>query len=385
MKKVLIFTSEGGGGHVSVSNALKLYLKDTYNVSVANIFSDILESIDPIQSTTKIIPNFKTNGESLYNFLMRNRYFQTINALYAAGNIYFNKMRANKIQKILTAYLQENKPDLIISVIPIINSTLINVAKNLQIPLLLIPTDLDARTFITDIQYQEYYSFTIGLSFDNDDILNIITSAKISPELLTTTGFPIRPDFFEEKNIAAIKEHYSLPQNKPIILLIMGAQGTESLRTYAEMLRSLSFPAHIIFCLGKNKTIKSKLESLSFSDGITTTMMPFTERISDLMASADLLITKSGSVSVCEAIYANLPMLLDATTSTVLRWEQFNHELIMKHNFGNVIKNTEEIKPKVCEALGNLNIYKQNLMQFKKKNPIKEIQELTFRMIHDKI
>jgi len=45
------------------------------------------------------------------------------------------------------------------------------------------------------------------------------------------------------------------------------------------------------------------------------------------MAASDLCITKSGSVSVCETIYSNLPVLLDAT-SDVLRWEQFNHRFI---------------------------------------------------------
>ena len=81
----------------------------------------------------------------------------------------------------------------------------------------------------------------------------------------------------------------------------------------------------------------------------------FTERISDYMAVSDILITKSGTLSVCEAIYMNLPMLLDAT-STILPWEQFNHTFIKQHNFGESITDYAMIEPMIS-ALLQIKVY----------------------------
>lgn len=379
MKKIIIFTSHGGGGHISVSNALEKYLNTDYEVYSIPIFTEILHAIDPIQ----VISSKKNNGERMYNFLMRKKQFLLLNLIYSIGYRYFNFLH-KKIYILITAYLQKYKPDLIISVIPIINNIVLEAAHHLNIPLILIPTDLDATTFINGIHKPTYNNFITALSFNDSTIMQTLTSAQLSEKNLVTTGFPIRPDFFENKNKDNIKHFYNIPHNKPIILLIMGAQGTQSMYIFAQQLKKLSFDAHLIFCVGKNKTIGPKIKALSFPPHITYTIVEFTERISDLMAIAEILITKSGTVSVCEAIYTNLPLLLDAT-STVLTWEQFNHQFIKNHNFGDLITNTNTIALKVTEFFYDKNKYsamKESLLHFQKKNPITEITHIINTLIN---
>ena len=101
------------------------------------------------------------------------------------------------------------------------------------------------------------------------------------------------------------------------------------------------------------------------------------------MAVADLIISKSGSVSVNEIIYMNVPVLLDAA-GMILTWEFFNHTFIMRHGFGDRITKPEDIIPMVSKILLDSQYYqklKRNLVNYPKKNPSIEIPKLIEQML----
>src|SRR5262249_25768780 len=153
---------------------------------------------------------------------------------------------------------------------------------------------------------------------------------------------PLRPEFFTAKDINGIKKEFNIQPNKPVILMLMGAVGSQALFTFAQEILKISFPCHVIICVGKAHEMIDKIKQLNFPSHISYTVVGFTQKMADLMAVADLFITKSGTVSVCEAIYSNLPLLVDATTG-VLAWEQFNHQFIKKHGFGDIISKPDDI------------------------------------------
>lgn len=66
MKKVIIFTSSGGGGHISATQALKEYLGDAYDVHDAYIFRDVLMSLDFV----RILTLGRWSNEEFFNFLI---------------------------------------------------------------------------------------------------------------------------------------------------------------------------------------------------------------------------------------------------------------------------------------------------------------------------
>ncbi len=61
---------------------------------------------------------------------------------YNIGSWYYNFFKSS-VEPLLEKYLTQHQPDLIISVIPLINNLVLKVAQKLNIPFLLIPTDLD--------------------------------------------------------------------------------------------------------------------------------------------------------------------------------------------------------------------------------------------------
>ena len=71
-KKIIVFSSRGGGGHTSVSNALKTYLEPDYDVKVVNLIDTVLKSMDPVRKATLN----KYAVEDIYNIFLRGIIFR---------------------------------------------------------------------------------------------------------------------------------------------------------------------------------------------------------------------------------------------------------------------------------------------------------------------
>lgn len=375
--KILILTSTGGGGHFAASTAIEAQLKKNYEVSAVNVFKDLLKPLDPFSFFTLS----KYSGEEIYNTFAPSKSFRILSLFYYFG-IWYMQFRRTEIQTILHDYFVQTKPALIISVIPLINNIILDAAQELNIPFVIVPTDLDLHMYLRSIDKPTFKQFKVCLPFDDEQIMPPVRDVHIPDDQTTVVGMPLKADFFETKNKRNLKIQLGIPRNKPVIMLLMGSQGSD-VENYAQQLTKINQPAHLLLCIGTNETSKKAIEALTFQKHTTVSVVGFTDRISDYMAVSDLLITKSGTLSVCEAIYMNLPMLLDAT-SYILPWEKFNHTFIKHHNFGDSITEYAMIEPLVSSLLLNkkkLKEYKLNLKNFKKKKNKDEIEQLIKQML----
>src|ERR1700722_13559727 len=143
MKKIIILSSVGGGGHTAVTNALVGYLSPDYEIITKNLFTDIIGCFDPI----KFMSFGFHNAESFYNKMLTKKKYRFLSFFYLFGNSYFNVFHA-RVSKKIFEYLSQNKVDLVISDIPLVNGAVLHACQRLNVPFLLIPTDLDIRTFI---------------------------------------------------------------------------------------------------------------------------------------------------------------------------------------------------------------------------------------------
>lgn len=379
MKKIIIFTCHCGGGHTAANDALQHYLTDYYEVHSICIFCQVLQQIDLVKKFTF---NCYTL-EDFYNFLAKKKWNQFLNLLLRM-KYYFLAIKYKKIDHIIFTYLKTHQPHLVISIIPFFNNHILYSAKKLNIPFILFPTDLNPSIFIRNIKKIDYKKFSIAISFNDDAILNLFKEHNIPPQYITTIGFPLKPAFLRPKNKNLLKNRFDIPKNKPVILLLMGSQGASSLYNFTKQLITINIPFHLIIVRGKNNLVQKKLNKILFPPHISVTSLGFTKQIPDLLAITDLLITKSGGASVCEALYMNVPLLLDAT-STILQWEQFNQDFIVNNNFGEIVKHYHDLPNLVKKYLSNkelLEMIKGNIQSFKKKNGGIEAKKLIEQLLN---
>lgn len=376
-KKIIIFTSSGGGGHLSASSALESYLSHDYEPESVHIFK-LLQSFDPI----RVMTGNKYSCEELFNEFLPKKYIRLLTWISRLGIQYIHRRR-KKIRNELLNYCIQAKPILIISVIPVMNYIILDIAQKLNIPFIMIPTDSDLTIYIQRINHPTYKQFYIGLSFDDKDILKFIKKNRISPEHIIILGAPLKADFFTHKEKALLKQHYQIDEHKPVIMVLMGSRGSKETEKYTKQLLNIPFPAHLFVCIGKNIQSKEVLTQLSLPDHITMAIIGFTDHIADYMTISDMLISKSGTQSVCEALYKNIPLFFDAT-SLLLPWEKFNHTFVKKHHFGEQIKKYNQILPLVSSLIQDpqkLSFYKHNIKKLEKKNFSQEIIALVKKIV----
>lgn len=364
-KKIIIFKSDGGGGHTSATNALTSYLQDKYEICVINLFK-VLGPIDPVKNLTFS----KYYCEDFYNYSLKKGWTSLLNTVtpWAAS-------RANILQKQIEELIEESvnkeNADLFISVIPLLNGCLSNIAQKHNIPFLIITTDLDSCNYTNGLSNNNK-NFYYCLSFDDKEIKRRIKKLNLPKEQIKILGFPVRPEFLEPKEpdlIPELKKTWSMPLNKPIIMILMGAAGSSETYKYFRAICKQPLPLHVIICLGRNENLKHKINRLAVPKHITFSTIGFTDKISELMSMADVLITKPGPTTLCEALYLNIPVILDGIYET-LYWEAFNKEFVKKYKLGSIVSNYNDLgkilEKFICKDYKN--ITKRRIRHLKKEN-----------------
>lgn len=363
--KILIFSSTGGGGHTAVSNALKNYLQDIYDVKTVNIFGEVVSSLDPL----RYISFGKFSSEDFYNFCLQCKWTGIISQFCKIGG-WAIRYRQATLENKISEFVKSQNPDLVISVVPMINAAILNSCQKLQKPFLVITNDLDTTNYINGLSGPTYKKFYYTLSFDDQDLWKKIEPANIPKSQIKVIGFPLRPEFFYEKrDKALIYKDFSIPKDKKVIMLLMGGAGSLATYRYVRTLARYSKPIHIIACLGRNENLRNALIKISLPKHITLSVVGFTNRIADLMSVSDLIITKPGPGSICESITLNLPIIIDYTSGP-LWWEMANIDLVKKHQFGDVLTKYRDLHGLLDKYLENddyIKKIKNKMISFKEK------------------
>jgi processive 1,2-diacylglycerol beta-glucosyltransferase len=149
-----------------------------------------------------------------------------------------------------------------------------------------------------------------GYFVANEEISFRLESSGVPKSNIVVTGIPVMPEFVNqpERDVCAAKVGLN-PTHKT--LLIMG--GGAGLGINCHLVNSLlNLQAHvqIIVMAGKNKSLLDELLKLSTQWPGRLVAMGFTDKVPELMACADLVITKPGGLSTSECLVMGLPMVL---------------------------------------------------------------------------
>ncbi len=351
-KKLLILCSNGGNGHNAAAGALKAKLESEYDFKV-------VYPIDELQ-----IWGVKS-GESLYNLALKYGWTRSVNVVsrYLAPKVF--RTYKNKMEGLITNHIEKEKPNLVISLIPFINYPASEAARKLNIPYLIITTDNDLQTWVHGLQGVSHRQFKVVVGTDLWCSREMLRKRNIPDTAIASLGLPIRPDFLVKRDPENLKSLYKIPQHKPVILIMIGGVGGETTKGYIKSLGTIQLGVHFIVCAGRNADLADDLKKMPLHPTNSMTVMGFTDKIPELMALSDLIITKSGTTSVTEALAMQIPILIDCTTP-VISWEQANIDLIMHYGVGDFITHFNEAETIVRQFLYDSELRHQMRMSFQK-------------------
>src|SRR6185503_3874924 len=107
----------------------------------------------------------KYTCEDFYNYLLKNKWTRITNILCRYGR-WATQSRSVAIKRLLRNKLARLKPDMVISVVPLVNGHIYDLAAELNLPFLIVTNDLDTRNYIEGLDKPTYKSFKYTLAFN---------------------------------------------------------------------------------------------------------------------------------------------------------------------------------------------------------------------------
>ncbi|MCS6774421.1 MAG: glycosyltransferase [Anaerolineae bacterium] len=155
-------------------------------------------------------------------------------------------------------------------------------------------------------------------------IRNLVPEEKIS-----LCGQPVAPDFLERCQKRAETRAMLGLDERLAVLIIGGGDGMGRLEVTARQLALSGLPIQLLVVCGRNQTVKENLEFLN--PRVPMRVFGFVDNIPELMGASDVLVTKAGPGTICEAFIAGLPIILyDAVPGQ----EDGNVEYVVKNGAG---------------------------------------------------
>ncbi len=131
---------------------------------------------------------------------------------------------------------------------------------------------------------------------------------RIPAGKIHVVGLPIRLTFMTPPQPKAVARQQLGLHDKFTILLMGGGQGLGRVYEIAEAIGQSSLDVQLIVVAGRNKKLKEQLDAARWP--IALRAYGFIQDIPKLMDAADVLITKAGPTTICEAFTRSLPIII---------------------------------------------------------------------------
>ncbi len=131
---------------------------------------------------------------------------------------------------------------------------------------------------------------------------------RIPEEKIGVVGLPIRLIFNTPPEPKPLVRARLGLKDKQTVLLMGGGQGLGGIYDIAEAIGRSGLNVQLVVVAGRNKKLKEQLDAANWPIDLKT--YGFISEVHDVMNAADVLITKAGPTTICEAFTRNLPIII---------------------------------------------------------------------------
>ncbi len=109
--------------------------------------------------------------------------------------------QGNRIEPLIQESLEDLKPDLVMSVMPVFNGSILEVTEKLNIPFTVIALDRDMVRigFLNGINNPTHPNFCFGVPFFEPKLQQIVEGVGIKSECIRAIGVPVRKVFLRSE------------------------------------------------------------------------------------------------------------------------------------------------------------------------------------------
>lgn len=145
----------------------------------------------------------------------------------------------------------------------------------------------------------------------HDALADALRRRGVPPDRIVASGIPVERKFDRPADRAAAKVRIGLAPDVPVVLVMAGAYA--ALGRVDDLVRVLAQSRTnvqpIVVCANAPR-LAQRVHAAAAQSPHPFRVCGYVDNVEDLMAAADLLMTKAGGVTVSEALVSRLPMLL---------------------------------------------------------------------------
>ena len=338
--KILIISSDTGGGHRSAAAAIvagvqKFFEGESYAVRVVRAVEE------SHHLSAKLV--------RLYNWILRNRqhwmkyFYWCMNRVRPETREFFHKRCVGYVLELFERWC----PHVVVSVHPLTQHIFGRVLKELKladrIPLVSVVTD-------------PCYGFWKGWACDavslylvaSDDARRQLIDYGVAPERIKISGMPVHPKFAYpgEEAAQAARRALGLDPEKFTVFVNAGWIGGGNIpQIFRELVRG-ELDVQAIFLAGKNEDLRAAAETIALDAPFPIKVIGYSDEIEKLMSAANVMISKLGGLTTFEAFACRVPIIADVITKPMPQ-EEGTAQLIAQRGAGVMLTRSSDVVPVV--------------------------------------
>src|SRR6266513_1921639 len=338
--KILILSSDTGGGHRSAAAAIvagvqKFFEGQSYAVRVVRAVEES-HSI-----TAKMV--------GLYNWVLRNKQhwmkyvYWAMNRFRPETREFFHKRCIGYVTELFERWC----PHVVVSVHPLTQHIFGRVLKELN---------LSDRIPLVSVVTDPSYGFWKGWACDavtlylvaREEARQQLIDYGVAPERIKISGMPVHPKFAYpgEEAAQAARRALGLDAEKFTVFLNAGWEGGGNVpEIFRELVRG-ELDVQAIFLAGKNEALKNEAETMAAGARFPVKVIGYSDEVEKLMRAANVMISKLGGLSTFEALNCHVPIIADVITKPMPQ-EAGTVNLIAKSGAAVMLQRASDIVPVV--------------------------------------
>ncbi len=169
-----------------------------------------------------------------------------------------------------------------------------------------------------------------------------------APAQVLATGIPISAKFSASIDTAAVRRHYGLRDDLPILLVLSGGFGMGPVAEILAALDQIERPFQTLVVAGRNEPLRRELAAQDRRH--PTHILGFVTNMHELMAVSDLLVTKPGGLTTSEALALGKPLFI---LNPIPGQEAANSDFLLERGAAAKVNRVDDLPFRLDKLLGS--------------------------------